>query len=70
MAVLTASSNIPMTFYDCLSPTINKLLPDYKIDSKYHSALTKATYMVNLAVAPVLIKNLIEQMRDHPYSIS
>ena len=59
-----------MAFHDCLYPTINKLFPDSKIVNKYHSASTKATCMLNLAVAPMLIENLIEQMRDHLYSIS
>jgi len=28
MAVLTASSNVPVAFHDCLSPTIRKVFPD------------------------------------------
>lgn len=70
IAVLTASSNIPMAFHDVLSPTISKVFPDSGIASKYHSASTKATCMLNLAVAPMLVDNLIEQMKVHPFSLS
>ena len=51
MAVLTAS------FHDQLSPTIRSIFPDSKIAAKYHSASTKATCMLNLAVAPALKKD-------------
>lgn len=70
IAVLTASSNIPMAFHDMLSPTLSKVFPDSKIACKYHSASTKATCMLNLAVAPILVENLLQQMRTHPFSLS
>ena len=70
LAVLTASGNIPMTFHDSLSPSIRSIFPDSKIASAYHSASTKATCMLNLAVAPTLIKGLLECMRTHPFSLS
>lgn len=70
MAVLTASANVPMAFHDCLSPTIRSVFPDSKIASKYHSASTKATCMLNIAVAPSLIKDLVESMQSHPFSLS
>ena len=70
IAVLTASCNIPMAFHDLLSPTVNKVFSDSKIVSKYHSASTKATCMLNIAVAPMLVHNLVEQMKIQPYSLS
>ena len=70
MAVLTATSNVPLAFHDHLSPTIRKIFPDSKIASKYHSASTKATCMLNEAVAPALISDLLENMGVHPFSIS
>ena len=70
MAVLTATSNVPMAFHDHLSPTIRKVFPDSKIALKYHSASTKATCILNEAVAPTLISDLLENMRVHPFSIS
>ena len=51
LAVLTAHSNIPLAFHDKLSPAIRELFPDSKIASKYHSASTKATCMLNGGVA-------------------
>ena len=70
IAVLTASSNIPMAFHDVLSPTINKVFPDSGIATKYHSASTKATCMLNLAVAPMLVDNLVQHIKIHPFSLS
>jgi len=68
LAVLTASGN-PMAFHDFLSPSIRSIFPDSKIASTYHSASTKATCMLNLAVAPTLIKGLLESMRTSIFTI-
>lgn len=70
MAVLTASYNVPLAFHDRLSPTIREFFSDSKIASSYHSASTKATCMLNLAVAPMLICDLVESMKSHPFSLS
>ena len=70
MAVLTASCNIPFAFHDHLSPAIRTLFPDSKIASKYHSASTKVMCMLNLAIAPELKKDLIDNMKVHPFSVS
>ena len=70
MAVLTATSNIPLAFHDRLSPTIRNIFPDSKIASNYHSASTKATCMLNFAVAPALLDDLVGSMKIHPFSIS
>jgi hypothetical protein len=70
MAVLTASSNVPLAFHDNLSPTIRRVFPDSKIASKYHSASTKATCMLNETVAPMLIEDLLQSMNLHPFSLS
>ena len=70
MAVLTAASNVPLAVHDRLSPTIRKVFPDSKIASKYHSASTKATCMLNEAVAPTLLHSLLELMKVHPFSLS
>ena len=67
MAVSTAISNVPLAFHDHLSPTIRKIFPNSKIALKYHSASTKATCMLNEAVAPMLINNLLSSMRSHPF---
>ena len=70
MAVLMASCNIPLAFHDQLSPTIRRIFPDSKIAAKYHSASTKAMCMLNLAVAPSLKKDLVDNMKVHPFSVS
>ena len=44
--------------------------PDSKIASKYHSASTKATCMLNEAVAPMLLHDLVERMKVQPFSLS
>ena len=36
MAVLTAISNVPLAFHNCLSPMIRKVFLDSKIASKYY----------------------------------
>lgn len=70
MAVLTASCNIPLAFHDKLSPAIRDVFHDSKAGSNYHSASTKATCLLNLAVAPFLIQELLQNMAVHPFSIS
>ena len=70
MEVLTAASNVPLAIHDRLSPTNCKVFPDSKIASKYHSASTKATCMLNEAVASTLLCSLLELMKLHPFSLS
>lgn len=70
MAVLTASSSIPLAFHDKLSPAIRSCFSDSAIGKNYHSASTKATCLLNLAVAPFLIDNLLDVMKSHPFSLS
>ena len=70
MAVLTASCNVPLAFHDQLSPTLRSIFPDLKIAAKYHSASTKATCILNLAIAPSLKMDLIETVKAHPFWIS
>ena len=49
---------------------IRKVFPDSKIVSKYHCASTKTTCMLNEAVAPMLIEDLLNSMKAHPFSLS
>lgn len=70
MAVLTASFNVPLAFHDYLSPMIRSVFPDSAIAAKYHSASTKATCMLNLAVAPILKMDLVDSMKLNPFSIA
>ena len=70
MAVLTACSNVPLAFHDRLSPMIREVFSDSDVAANYHSASTKATCILNLAVAPAFKIELIENMKLHPFSIS
>ena len=70
MAVLTASYNIPLAFHDHLSLLLRSVFPDSAIAAKYHSASTKATCMLNLAVAPTLKTALVDCMKSNPFSIA
>lgn len=70
MAVITASSNIPLAFHDKLSPAIRSCFSDSKTAQAYHSASTKATCMINGAIAPSLLNDLVDQMKKQPFSIS
>ena len=69
MAVLLASSNVPLSFNDRLSPAIRSLFGVSKITVKYHSASTKATCMISRTAAPC-ISSLLEQMKLQPFSLS
>lgn len=70
MAVLSASSDIPLAFHDLLSPMIRIAFPDSEVASTYHAASTKATCMLTVAVSPPLIEVLLERMKVQPFSIS
>ena len=70
IAVLASSFNIPLAFHDQLSPLLRSIFPDSEIATKYHSASTKATCILNHAVAPKLKKGLIDSMKVNPFSVS
>ena len=70
MAVLRASSSIPLAFHDKFSPALRSCFGDSTVGKKYHSASTNATCMLNMAVAPFLINKLVDTMRNHPFSLS
>ena len=68
MAVTCAHANIPTAFHDKLSPAIRSLFSDRKVAAKYHLASTKAMCMLNDAIAPSLISDLIVKMKNNPFS--
>jgi len=70
MAVLTACSNVPLAFHDHLSPLNRNVFPDSNVASWYLSASTKATCMLNLAIAAMIKENPIANTRIHPFSVS
>jgi len=69
IAVVAAASNISLAFHDKLSPTIRSIYPDSKLEAKYHPASTKATCMLNGAVAPMLKSELLSKMKVQPFSV-
>ena len=69
MTVLTASSNVPLSFHDLRLPMIRKVFPDSKIAAKYQSASTKAMCMLNEAVALTLLHDLIQSMKTNAFSL-
>ena len=58
MALLTAGCNLFLAFRDQLSPLIRSIFPDSEIAKKYHSASTKATCIIDYAVATQLKKKV------------
>ena len=50
-------------------PQSEIFFPDSKLAAKYHSASTKATCMLNGAVAPTLKNELLNKMKVQPFSI-
>ena len=69
MAVLAAHANIPIAFHDKLSPAIRSYFSSYKIAAQYHSESTKAMCMLNGAVAPSLISDLVAKMKKNSFSL-
>ncbi len=69
MAVLCAHANIPIAFHDKLSPAIRSQFSDSKVAAQYHSASTKSMCMLNGAVAPSLISDLIAKMKTNAFSL-
>ena len=69
MAVLGAHANIPVAFHDKLSPPIRSQFSNHKVAAQYHSASTKAMCVLNGAVAPSLISDLVTKMKKNAFSL-
>jgi hypothetical protein len=69
MAVAVANHNIPLSFTNHLSPLMADIFPDSQIAKKYASAATKTTCIINGALAPYFLKELIEIMTSTPFSL-
>lgn len=69
MAVLCAHANLPIPFHDKLSPALRSQFSDSKVAAQYHSASTKAMCMLNGAVAPSLMSDLLAKMKTGAFSI-
>ena len=70
ISALTATKNIPMAFCDKLPPAICQSFSDSPTARKYRSQATKATCMLNGAVALYLLTSLMDAIKVQPFSIS
>lgn len=69
MTVICAHANVPTAFHDKLSSAIRSEFTDSKVAANYHSASTKAMCMLNGAIAPSLLSDLIAKMKYNPFSL-
>ena len=61
---------IPLAFTKYLSQFLKEIFPDSEIATKYGAGMTKATCILNRALKPSLLNELVQQMRDIPYHVS
>lgn len=62
--------NIPLSLADELSPMFKDIFPDSDIAKSYACRRTKTACIINGAIAPYLQKQLVEYMRDNPFSVA
>ena len=62
--------NIPLVFAEHLSPLFREIFPDSEIAKAYGSGKTKTTCILNGALKLYYQNELVQQMRDRPYSVS
>ena len=62
--------NIPLAFADHLTPLFHEIFPDSDIAKAYSSGKTKTTCIINGALQPYYKDQLVQQMKDGPFSIS
>ncbi|KAL2091672.1 hypothetical protein ACEWY4_013935 [Coilia grayii] len=65
-----AEIKVAVAFADHLSPLLKKCFPDSKIAKKYSSARTKTSAIINRAVSPYLLSELVKLLREKPFSLS
>lgn len=70
VAVAMVNHNIPLAFADHLSPLFRECFPDSKIAKKYSSARTKTSAIINGAVSPYLLSELVKHLREKSFSLS
>ncbi|KAM4581644.1 uncharacterized protein V3H82_005782 [Fundulus diaphanus] len=70
VAVTLVQHDIPLAFSDHLSPLFKHCFPDSKIASKYSSARTKTTAIINKCVAPYLMNEMARNLTKQPFSLA
>lgn len=68
--VAMVNHNIPLAFADHLSPLFRECFPDSKIAMKCSSARTQLSAIINGAVSPYLLSELVKHLREKPFSLS
>lgn len=69
MAATLVQHNVPISFTDYLEPLFKECFKDSKTAQDYRCAKTKTTAIINEAIAPHIINNLIEKMKTSPYTL-
>lgn len=70
MTATMVKHNVPLAFAEHLSPLLKEMFPDSEISKGYASGKTKTTCILNRALKPHCLSELIEQMKCRPFSIS
>ena len=65
-----AEHNLPLSAADHLGSLIRASFPDSKIAQAYSCARTKASCILNDAIAPDLLRSLVADMKMHAFSLS
>lgn len=68
MAMVLAHHNIPLAAMDHFSPLFRDIFPDSKIAKGFAAARTKTTCIVNMALRPHFEEELVQMMRNNPFS--
>ena len=70
MTATMVKHNVPLAFADHLSPLLRDIFPDSEIAKVYNSAKTKTTCILNGALRPFYLGELIAEMKLGPFSLS
>ena len=70
VASMLVQNNIPLSLADELTPLFRDIFPDSEIATKFSSKRTKTACVINGAIAPHFKQNLVETMKEYPFSVS
>ena len=68
--VMIAHHNAALCLADHIGPMLRASITDSQIVKGYHCARTKTACILNYALAPYLIDELVSSMKQMPYSLS
>ena len=61
--------NVPLAVADHLGPLLKECFKDSRTAQEYRCARTKMSSIVNEALAPHFMRELVDQMREQPYTL-